>query len=217
MRSASATNPQALKRFLSVSALIVGIAIPLGFAVLNLPRLAAQAPTAQTHFAFPDTPAAKQLQAWLAAFNSGDRTAIQAFVEKVMPPDTPSDFVEQTIQMRNQFRGFDFQNVEESTDVRFTALAQARVGGQRVRIVMEVDTAEPHRILSIFLQPASQPGNNPPAREMTEAEAVAARAQPSFRQFSAWLAAFNSGDRAQYRQFLENNFPSRVSSLNQVG
>lgn len=215
MRSASATNPKALKQFLSVTALIVGIAIPMGFTVLNLPRLAAQAPAVQAQFAFPDTPAAKQFQAWLAAYNSGDRARIQAFVEKAMPPDTPADFAEQTIQMRSQFGDFDFQKVEESTDVQFTALAQARVGGQRVRFMVEVDAAEPHRILSIMLEPASQPRDIPPPREMTEAEAVAARMQPSFRQFSAWLAAFNSGDRAQYRKFLENNFPPRVSSLDQ--
>jgi CubicO group peptidase (beta-lactamase class C family) len=194
--------------------LIVGTAIPISFAVSNASRLAAQAPPAQAPFAFPNTPAAKQLQAWLAAFNTGDRAAIQAFVEKDMPPGTSPDFLEQTIQIRNQFGGFDFQKVEESTDVRFVALARAHVGGQRFRIIVEVEAAEPHTIQSILLQPASQPSNNPP-REMTEAEAAAARAQPSFRQFSAWLAAFNSGDRTQYQHFLEDNFTSRVSNLDQ--
>src|SRR5208337_1808001 len=74
----------------------------------------------------------------------------------------------------------------------------------------------PHRIASILLEPTRSMG--PPPRELpelTEAEAAAARAQPSFHQFSAWLAAFNSGDRTRYRQFLENNFPTRVSTLNQ--
>jgi CubicO group peptidase (beta-lactamase class C family) len=187
----------------------------MSFAVLNARRLAAQAPPAQAHFAFPDTPAARQLQAWLAAFNSGDRATIQAFVNKVMPPGTSADFIEQTIQMRNEFGGFDFQKVEESTDVRLAALAQARVGGQSVRIIVEVEEAEPHRIASILLEPASQPSNNAPPREMTEAETAAGRSQPSFRQFSAWLAVFNTGDQAQYRQFLANNFPSRVSDLDQ--
>jgi CubicO group peptidase (beta-lactamase class C family) len=215
VRRHSTTDPKALKQFLSLIALITGLTLPTSFEVLNAPALAAQAPTAQAHFAFPDTPAARQLQAWLVAFNSGDRATIQAFVEKVMPPGTPSDFVEQTIQMRNQFGGLDFQKIEESTDVRFVALAQARVGGQSFHITVEVETAEPHRIGQIFLEPASPPATTPPPPEMTEAEAAAVRTQPSFKQFSAWLAAFNSGDRAHYRQFLENNFPSRVSSLDQ--
>jgi CubicO group peptidase (beta-lactamase class C family) len=215
MRSDSATSPKALKQFLWAMALIVGITTPIGFEVLSVPRLAAQAPIAQAHFTFPDTPAAKQLQAWLAALNSGDRATIQAFVEKVMSQGTPPDFVQQTIQLRNQYGGFDFQKVEESTDVRFVALAQARVGGQPLRISVEVDAAQPHRISSIMIELTSPPSKGPPPRGLTEAEAAAARTQPSFRQFSAWLAAFNSGDRAQYRQFLEKNYPTRVSNLDQ--
>jgi CubicO group peptidase (beta-lactamase class C family) len=195
-------------------ALILGIAIVTGLEVVRALQLAAQAPTTQAHFAFPNTPAAKQLQAWLAAFNSGDRATIQAFVEKVMPPGTPANFVDQTIQMRSEFGGFDFEKIEESTDIRFVAIAQTRKG-ERMRITVEVDDAEPHRIASIFLEPASPPGNTPPPPELTEAEAAAARAQPSFHQFTAWLEAFNSGDRAQYRKFLESEFPTRVSGLNQ--
>ena len=37
----------------------------------------------------------------------------------------------------------------------------------------------------------------------------AARATPPFRQFSAWLEAFNSGDRERIRQFLAANYPTR--------
>jgi CubicO group peptidase (beta-lactamase class C family) len=215
MSDDSATNPKTLKVFLSVMALIVGITIPIGFEVLSVPQPVAQAPTAQAHFTFPDTLAAKQLQAWLAAYNSGDRATIQAFVEKVMRQGTPSDFAEQAIQIRNQLGGLDFQKVEESTELRFVAPAQARAAGQLVRISVEVDASEPHRIVSILLEPASPPSNSPPGPELTEAEVAAVRTQPSFHQFSAWLAAFNSGDRAQYRQFLENNFPTRVSNLDE--
>jgi Beta-lactamase len=40
--------------------------------------------------------------------------------------------------------------------------------------------------------------------------AAEVRPQPSLRLFRAWLAAFNSGDRARYAKFLKRNFPSRV-------
>ena len=212
MRSNSTTGHMGLKCFLSVMTLIVGMTTPLGLEVLSVSWLAAQVPVEETRFTFPDTPAARQLRGWLAAYNSSDRATIQSFVEKVMPPGTPSNFVEQTIQMRSQFGGFDFQRVEESTPVRFVALAHARTSGQSLRITVEVEDAEPHRISSIFLQPTSV---GPPPRVLTEAEASTARTQPSFHQFSAWLTAFNSGDRALYRQFLENSFPTRISSLNQ--
>jgi CubicO group peptidase (beta-lactamase class C family) len=186
-----------------------------GIEGLSAPLLAPQATKAQAPFTFPDTPAAKQLQAWLAAFNSGDRASIKAFVKKDTIEATPPSFIDQTVQIRNQVGGFDFQKVEESTDVRFAALAQARVGGQFFRITVDVERAEPHRITSIWLEPASPPSKRPPPPGLTQAEAASARTQPSFHQFTAWLAAFNSGDRAQYKQFLEKNYPTRVSSLNQ--
>jgi D-alanyl-D-alanine carboxypeptidase len=214
MRSDSPTNLKAWKQLVAMIALTVGITVPVGFEMLNVSRLAAQSPPAQAHFAFPNTPAAKQLQAWLAAFDSGDRATIQAFVAKSMPEGTGPDFADQTIQMRDQFGGLDFQKVEESTEVRIVAIAQTRLSGERIRMTVEVDSTEPHRISSIFLQPASPPANTPPPPEMTEAEIETSRTQPSFHQFSAWLAAFNGGDKDHYRQFLENNFPTRVSSLN---
>jgi CubicO group peptidase (beta-lactamase class C family) len=202
-----------LKQFSSL-AVLIAITTFAAFALLGVPRLVAQKPAAQTHFTFPETPPAKQLQAWLAAFDSGDRATIQAFVAKSMPEGTRPDFTDQTIQMHDQFGGLDFQKVEESTDVRFVGIAVTRLGGERIRLTVEVDSAEPHRITSIFLQPASPPENTPPPPEMTGAEIEMARTQPSFHQFSAWLAAFNSGDKDQYRQFLGSSFPTRSSSLN---
>jgi len=215
MRSDSATNSEALKRLLYVMALMIGTTTPVGFELLSVSPLAAQAPAAQAHFTFPDTPPAKQLQAWLAAFTSGDRATIEAFVKKAMIESTPPSFVDQTLQIRNQVGGFDFKKVEQSTDVRFAALAQARVGGQYFRITVDVERAEPHRVTSIWLEPASPPSKHAASQGLTQDEVAAARKQPSFQQFSAWLAAFNSGNQAQYRQFLEKNFPTRVSSLDQ--
>ena len=211
----TAKKPNAVKRIIAGMVLVAGIAIAAGLPLLNAPRLEAQAPAARAQFVFPNTPAAKQLQAWLAAFTSGDRATIQAFVQKVMTRGTPSNFVDQTIAMRSQMGGLDFEKVEESTNDRFVAIAQTRISKERLRITVEVDAAEPHRITSIFLEPVSPPASTPPPPEMTPAQAAAARAQPSFKQFEAWLAAFNSGDRAQYQRFLQNNFPNRVSSLNQ--
>src|SRR6266498_1472321 len=40
-------------------------------------------------------------------------------------------------------------------------------------------------------------------------------ATPAGRQFSAWLAAFNNGERAVLRQFLEKNHPARVKDLDE--
>jgi CubicO group peptidase (beta-lactamase class C family) len=40
--------------------------------------------------------------------------------------------------------------------------------------------------------------------------------EPSVRQFSAWLEAFNSGDRDRYAKFLAGSFPSRLDSLDKA-
>jgi CubicO group peptidase (beta-lactamase class C family) len=46
------------------------------------------------------------------------------------------------------------------------------------------------------------------ARATAVQGAAEARPQPSLRLFRAWLAAFNSGDRARYAKFLKRNFPT---------
>src|SRR5579863_8561662 len=38
---------------------------------------------------------------------------------------------------------------------------------------------------------------------------------PAAHQFSAWLEAFNRGDRQAYSDFLQKDFPSRVPRLDQ--
>jgi hypothetical protein len=41
-------------------------------------------------------------------------------------------------------------------------------------------------------------------------------AEPSVRQFSAWLDTFNSGDRERYAKFLADSFPARLNSLDKA-
>ena len=48
-----------------------------------------------------------------------------------------------------------------------------------------------------------------------QTEPDADRRQPSIRQFTAWLDAFNSGDRDRYEEFLRDNFPSLLASLDE--
>ncbi len=210
MKRNSRADRRHLRKFLSLLVFITGVALPRGAKALG--PLAQTNSPAPAEFKFPNTPAGRQLQAWLVAFDSGDRATLQAFAAKNMAPNTPPDFADQTLQVHNEVGGFEFQKIEESTDARLVALARTRASGEGVRVIIEVEASEPHRISSIQLQPAEV---GPPEKDLTEAEAAAAREQPSFHQFSAWLAAFNSGDREKYRQFLASDFPSRVKSFNQ--
>jgi D-alanyl-D-alanine carboxypeptidase len=151
----------------------------------------------------PETPAGRQFSAWLKAQDSGDRAAIQQFIQKNMPWGG----VEQELEMHNLTGGFDVKKVEESRDTHIVVLAQQRSDHQFVTITMNVAAAEPYQIAGIQVRPADPPpGLAPP--KMTDSEAAAARTGAPFLQFSAWLEAFNSGDRTRLSKFLETNYPS---------
>jgi hypothetical protein len=151
-----------------------------------------------------DTPAGRQFSAWLNAFNSADRATIQQFLEKSMPGRQ----VEQVLANRNVTGGFDVKRVEESAETRIVVLAQERGPRQQfVRITMNVAAAEPHQVTGIQIQPTSPPADLAPPK-LTPNEAAAARTRAPFLKFSAWLDAFNAGDRNRMRQFIEADFPS---------
>jgi hypothetical protein len=57
--------------------------------------------------ALPDTPAGHTLQAWLDAFNSGDRAKIEAYVKTV----DPSQAVDGMVAFRSRTGGFDLLSI----------------------------------------------------------------------------------------------------------
>src|ERR1700734_1973955 len=58
----------------------------------------------------PDTPAGHTLQAWLDAFNSGDRARIETYVKTI----GQSQSVDGMISFRNQTGGFELLSIESS-------------------------------------------------------------------------------------------------------
>ncbi|MBV8847242.1 MAG: beta-lactamase family protein, partial [Bryobacterales bacterium] len=63
------------------------------------------------------------------------------------------------------------------------------------------------QIAGIRVQQTQPPPELAPPK-LTAAETEAARKGAPFRQFSAWLEVFNSGDRSRISDFLKANFPS---------
>jgi len=80
----------------------IRLGLVLTFSLLG-PCAFAQAPV-------PATASGHVLEAWLAAFNSGDRTRIQAFVDQYGWPQRVSAMV----AFRNQTGGFDLLSIEHS-------------------------------------------------------------------------------------------------------
>jgi len=152
----------------------------------------------------PETPAGRLFLAWQKAQDSGDRATIQQFIEKSMAWGR----AEQELAIHNQTGGFDVRKVEQSSDTGLVVLAQERGGGRQfMRISLNVAAADPNQIAGIRIQPTQPPPELAPPK-LTASEAEAARSGPPFRQFSAWLEVFNSGDRTRIGDFLKTNYPS---------
>ena len=77
-------------------------------ALLALLLLGSRSSFAQ--IAIPDTPAGHTLQAWLDAFNSGDRAKLEAYVKTI----DPSENVDGMTGFRNQTGGFELLSIESS-------------------------------------------------------------------------------------------------------
>jgi D-alanyl-D-alanine carboxypeptidase len=106
----------------------------------------------------PDTPAGRQLARWLETFNQGDREARQRFVSEQWP-SRPNQNVDQDLAFRAQTGGFDLIRVEESTMTRASVLAQERASDTLARLTMEVEAAEPHRIVRFGAQAVPRPAD----------------------------------------------------------
>jgi D-alanyl-D-alanine carboxypeptidase len=131
-----------------------------------------------------DSPAAHQLSGWLAAFNSGDKTTFQTFLQKNYPARAGD--IDQEMGFREQTGGFDLKKAGECDAAKCAALLQERNSEQFASIVVEVDLAEPHGIKSIELRAIPRPAEFPISR-MTEAEAL--------RAFRAYLDQAAAADR----------------------
>ncbi len=118
-----------------------------------------------------DTPAAKQFQAWLAAFNSGDRPTLKDFLEKNRPSAVSR--LDDQLEFRNRTGGFELKKPESSTATSFTGLVKERSSEQFAMIVFDVEPGPPYRITKIEIRAVPTPPEFAIPR-MTEPEALAA-------------------------------------------
>jgi hypothetical protein len=119
----------------------------------------------------------------------------------------PGRNVEQSLAIRDQSGGYDFKRLENATSTSIAVLVQERAGLKEfARLSIEVEAADPHKLTGIRIQRTQPPADLAPPK-MTTAQAEAARAGAPFRQFSAWLEAFNSDNRDRIGEFDEKYFP----------
>ncbi len=97
------------------------------------------------------SPAIEQLKNWLAAYDGPDWDGYLVFVQKsfVTPPEPMLRYP----AFRDDTGGFTLQKIEAETPLQVTALIQERNTDQMAQIVVEVEPAEPHRIVKLHPQP----------------------------------------------------------------
>jgi retinol-binding protein 3 len=114
-----------LLRLLPIVALSAGLAWP-------------QAP------AIPDTPAGHTLRAWLEAFNSGDRTRIQAYLAKYEPDKS----LDATMTFRDQTGGFELLGIDKNDRLHIEFRVKEKAGPTTAVGKIEVKDADPAGVVS---------------------------------------------------------------------
>jgi D-alanyl-D-alanine carboxypeptidase len=124
---------------------------------------------------FAQAPAAvpvaeQQTKAWLAAFDSGDRTTLLEYLKKYRP--SAVERIDDEMGFRAQTGGFEFIKTEESTPSHCKALLKERDSDQFARIEVEVEQEEPHKITKLNLMAIPRPADFAIPR-VSEADAIA--------------------------------------------
>jgi hypothetical protein len=107
-----------------------------------------------------ETPAGRQFAAWLAAFNSADRAALVAYHEQHFPYDVASDDVhgiDRELGLSRGTGGFHVKKTESPAPTSIVATLEERHSEQFARVTMEVDAAEPHRVVHFVIHPIPTP------------------------------------------------------------
>jgi hypothetical protein len=106
------------------------------------------------------TPAARQFAAWLTTFNSGDRGALVAYHQQNFPYEVASEDVagiDHEFGLSQGTGGFDVKKPENPTSTSIVAILKERRSDQFARAKMEVDAAEPHRVVRFEIHPIPTP------------------------------------------------------------
>lgn len=122
------------------------------FALLSFALLSFAQTIASTHAA------TQRLKNWLAAYGGDDWNAYLAFVKRnfVTEPEPMLRYP----PFRNMTGGFDLKKIEAETPVQTTAIIQEHDTDQMARIVVEVESSEPHRIVKLHPEPIAPPHLN---------------------------------------------------------
>src|SRR5215469_4301294 len=101
----------------------------------------------------PDTPAGRALEAWLDAFNSGDRARIQAYHSKYEPTGS----VDGTVAFRAQTGGFELLGVDKSDRLHIEFRVKEKASPTTALGKIDLKDADPAEVVRFSLR-AIPPG-----------------------------------------------------------
>jgi CubicO group peptidase (beta-lactamase class C family) len=109
------------------------------------------------------------------------------------------------MSFRTQTGGFDVLSITKSEPLHIEFVVKERGSATRANGTLDVTGTDPPKVTGPMLRAL------PPdaSRQLTGSELEAAHAGVPYQRFSAWLEAFNTGDRSRIGEFLGNNWPSR--------
>jgi hypothetical protein len=138
-------------------------------------------PAASTSAALADTPAGRQLEGWLQAFNSGQRQALLDYHQRHFPYAAASADVgniDSEHRLSQGTGGFDVRRIEKSESARLVVLLQERNSPQHARVTLRVSPEPPHAVTSFRIGPVPTPPEllAPAEREARTLDAAKRRA-----------------------------------------
>lgn len=117
------------------------------FLLLAIAVASPQSPT------IPDTPAGHTLQAWLDAFNSGDRARVQAYIDKY----DPSNSADRMLAFHDQTGGFELLGVDKNDPLHIDFRVKERASSRVAVGSMVLKSADPPQGVTVMLH-AIPPG-----------------------------------------------------------
>lgn len=177
----------------------------------------------------PDTQVGARVQGYLAAFNSGSPETMRAFLADNFTAQSleqrPVDVRLQVYQrLLEDCGGLDLRSVDEVTDTSIGIVTATRTGGW-LRMLFTSETASPHKLIAIRLEPIDPPAGfaGPPLTEKEALEQVGALMDSLARadRFSG-TALIGRGDTPVFTKAvgyasLEYKVPNRLDTKFNLG